>query len=137
MEFLNSASSRSRTPTENMRALEKAVCEADQRINMRRIATSRAQIALALGFGGPLVGYLIYHFFAPNGVMQNYKTASGAYMNFAQTWMYRPRSITSVYRPEVETAFQSSPLVAYTKKIEAQRADGSLPEGVYHPTSWH
>ena len=80
---------------------------------------------------------MIYHLFAANGVMHNHKTSSGAYMAFAQNWMFRPRSITSIYRPEIENAYQSSPLTAYTKKIEAQRAEGTLPEGVHHPTSWH
>ena len=79
---------------------------------------------------------MIFHFFAPSGVMQNYKASSGAYMNYAMTWMLKPRSMTNIYRPELEWAAQGGALHVYTKKIEAQRKEGTLPEGVYHPTSW-
>ena len=50
---------------------------------MRRVATSNAQITLAFGFAIPFCSYMIYNFFAPGGVMQNYKASSGAYMNYA------------------------------------------------------
>uniref|UniRef100_A0A7S3HY61 Uncharacterized protein n=1 Tax=Favella ehrenbergii TaxID=182087 RepID=A0A7S3HY61_9SPIT len=137
MEALNSTSGRKTAPAQHMRSLEKAVFEADSRIRMRRVGATNAQLFLTVGFAIPFCSYLIYNFFAAGGVMQNYKTSSGAYMNYAMTWMLKPRSATSIYRPEIEMAQQSMPLVAYTRKIEAQRADGSVPEGVHHPTSWH
>ena len=81
---------------------------------------------------------MIYHFFAPSGVMQNYKASSGAYMNFAMVWLMRQRSMTATYRPEIDNVRQMGPLHNYTKKIESQRANGeALPEGLHHPTSWH
>ena len=137
MDALNSTSSRRASPAENMRTLEKAIGAADQRIRMRRTANSNAQIALTLAFGVPFCSYLIYNFFAAGGVMQNYKASSGAYMFYAQNWLIRPRSQTSTYRPEIDLAVQSSPLVQYTKKVEAARKEGTLPEGINHPTSWH
>ena len=80
---------------------------------------------------------MIYNFFAAGGVMQNYKSSSGAYMHYAQNWLLKPRSTTAIYRPEIEMANQATPLTVYTKKIEGKRQDGSLPEGVHYPTSWH
>ena len=137
MEALNSTSSRGVSAQQNMRNLETAIKVADQRIRMRRLEAGRSQIALAVAFAIPFSTYMLYNFFAPGGVMQNYKASSGAYMNYASNWMLKPRSMTSIYRPEIEMAQQQSPLAAYTKKIEKQRADGSLPDGVHHPTSWH
>ena len=137
MDALNSTASRKSTPAANMRALEKACLEADARIRMRRLGSVNAQICLATAFCIPFSTYLIYNFFAANGVMQNYKTSSGAYMNYAMTWMLKPKLAIATYRPELEMARQAAPLVAYTKKIEAQRAEGTLPEGNHHPTHWH
>ena len=87
-----------------MRNLENAINVADQRIRMRRLGNSNAQITLAIGFCVPFCSYMIYNFFAPSGVMQNYKASSGAYMNYAMTWMLKPRSTTNIYRPELEMA---------------------------------
>ena len=92
MDALNSTTSRASTASENMRALEKAVTVADQRIKMRRLANSKSQLTLAVAFGFPFCSYLVYNFFAPSGVMMNYKASSGAYMNYAQNWMLKPRS---------------------------------------------
>ena len=121
-----------------MRALEKAIIEADQRVVMRRAGTGYAQAALALGFGIPFATYMLYNFFAPGGVMQNYKASSGAYMNFTMVWLLKPRTMTATYRPEIDNARQMAPLQMYTKKIESKRANGdALPEGLHQPTSWH
>ena len=138
MDSLNSTTSRSATPAQNMRTLEKAINMADQRIVMRRTGTGYAQAALAMAFVFPFGTYMIYNFFAPSGVMQNYKASSGAYMNFTMVWLMRPRTMTATYRPEIDNARQMAPLHLYTKKIESQRAEGKeLPEGLHHPTSWH
>ena len=137
MDALNSAASRKSTPAANMRALEKACLDADARIRLRRVGAVNAQMIMSIGVMVPFSAYLIYNFFAANGVMQNYKTSSGAYMNYAMTWMLKPKLAIATYRPEIEMARQAAPLNAYTRKIEAQRADGSLPEGVHHPTHWH
>ena len=136
MDALNSTSSRAATPQQNMRNLEKAITVGDQRIRMRRTATGNGQIALAMLFAIPFSSYMIYNLFGASGVMQNYKASSGAYMAYAMTFMMKPRSITSTFRPELEFSNQSGALHSYTKKIEAQRKAGTLPEGVYHPTSW-
>ena len=50
---------------------------------MRRVATGRAQISLVVAFAVPFSTYMLYNFFAPGGVMQNYKASSGAFMNYA------------------------------------------------------
>ena len=137
MEALNSTSSRAASPAENMRALEKAIREADQRVVMRRAGTGYAQAAMVMAFGFPFCTYMLYNFFAPGGVMQNYKASSGAYMNFTQNWLMRPRTITAIYRPEIDNARQMAPLHMYTKKIESKRAAGdALPEGLHQPSSW-
>ena len=136
MDALNSTSSRAVTPQQNMRNLEKAILVGDQRIRMRRTASGNAQLSLALLFVIPFSSYMIFNFFAAGGVMQNYKASSGAYMAYAMTFMMKPRSITSTFRPELEFSSQSGALHNYTKKIEAQRKAGTLPEGVHHPTSW-
>ena len=104
---------------------------------MRRQANIYSQLALGLLVGVPTVWYVSYNLFAPSGVMHNYKASSGAYLHYTQNWLSKQRSMTSIYRPEIEQAIQQSPLVAYTRKIEAKRADGSVPEGIHHPSSWH
>ena len=119
-----------------MRNLEKAISVGDQRIRMRRTAVANSQIALACLFAVPFCSYMVYNFFGAGGVMQNYKASSGAYMAYAMTFMLKPRSITATFRPELEMSNQSGALSVYTQKIESQRKEGTLPEGVYHPTSW-
>ena len=91
---------------------------------------------MALLFALPLGSYMIYNFFAANGVMQNAKASSGAYAYFAYSWLQKPKSMTTIYRPELENARQQGALFAYTKKIEGKRAEGSLPEATHHPSSW-
>ena len=86
---------------------------------MRRLANTNAQLTLALGFLVPFCSYMIYNFFAPSGVMQNYKASSGAYMHYAMNWMLKQRSMTNIYRPELEMANQGAALHVYTNKIEA------------------
>ena len=137
MESLNSSSSRRVSPQQHMRNLEKAVLAADQRVKMRKMGAVNAQLILGVAFALPFSSYMIWNLFSSSGVMQNYKASSGAYMHFASNFLIKPRSHTYIYRPEIEMAQQQGPLVAYTKKIEAQRAQGSLPEGIHHPTSWH
>ena len=117
MDALNSTTSRAATPSENMRALEKAVNVADQRIRMRRLSNTKAQLYLGIGFGFPFCCYMVYNFFAADGVMQNYKASSGAYMHFAQNWLAKPRSQMSIYRPEIEMSHQGAALYIYTKII--------------------
>ena len=137
MDSLNSTSSRSATPAQNMRNLEKAINMADQRLVMRRAGTGYAQAALCMMFGLPFCSYMIYNFFAPSGVMHNYKASSGAYMSWLMKWLLTIRTTTATYRPEIDNARQMSPLNSYTKKIESARAEGApLTEGVHHPTSW-
>ena len=122
---------------QNMRNLEKAMAIADQRIRMRRNATVTGGASMAILFGMPLCIYMTYHTFAPAGVMQNYKASSGAYGHFLQTFMYPQKSITNQFRPEIDLKEQGASLSLYTKRIEAKRANGELPEGVHHPQTWH
>ena len=89
MEEINSMESRKLTPAQNMKRLEKAVIVADQRIRMRRDVTVKVSLCLATLFAFPLGSYMIYHIFAPYGVMQNHKSTSGAYMFWAQNFLYR------------------------------------------------
>ena len=137
MDALNSTESRKLSPVENMQRLEKAVVIADQRIRMRREVAARASITLGLLVAVPLSTYLLYHWFAPGGVMQNYKASSGAYMFWAQNFMYRPKSQTAIYRPEINLKEQSGSLHKYTQRVAAKRVAGELPEGVHHPSMWH
>ena len=69
MDALNSRTSRQVSAASNMKSLEKAIFEADQRILLRKHANTRAGALLALGVYTPLSAYLLYHFFAPSGVM--------------------------------------------------------------------
>lgn len=137
MEELNHFESRKLAPQQSMANLEKAVAVADQRIRMRREVAGRVSLTLGMLFALPVSTYMIYHMFAANGVMQNYKSTSGAYLYWAQNFMYRSRSQTQIYRPEFLAKEQGSSLRQYTKRIEARRAEGDLPAGVHHPTAWH
>ena len=88
MDALNSTESRKMTPAQNMKNLEKAIMVADQRLRMKRDANARAQVFMTIVFAIPLGAYLTYHWFAPSGVMQNYKSSTGAYGYYAQSFMY-------------------------------------------------
>ena len=88
MDALNSTESRKLTPAQSMKNLEKAVMVADQRLRMKRDTNARAQVFMTIGLAIPLGAYLIYHWFAPSGVMQNYKASTGAYGYYAQSFMY-------------------------------------------------
>ena len=137
MDQLNNMESRRLAPTENMLRLEKAINIADQRIRMRREVTSRASLSLGFLVAAPLSGYLIYNLFAPNGVMQNYKASSGAYLYWAQNFLYRMKSHTAIYRPEFNFKETGGSLHEYTRRIESKRASGGVEAGVHHPTAWH
>ena len=69
MDALNSTASRQLTAAQSMKNLEKAVVIADQRIQMRKVMNARASTILSLGVLFPLSTYMIYHLFAPKGVM--------------------------------------------------------------------
>ena len=81
---------------------------------MRREVAARASIFLGAIVAFPLSFYLIYHLFAPGGVMQNYKAASGGYMNWTQQFLQKYRPQTMVYRPELMLKEQSTSLHVYT-----------------------
>ena len=125
------------TPAENMQRLEKAINIADQRIRIRREVNVRVSLTLGAIVAVPLAYYLIYHSMGAHGYVQGWKSSSGAYMNFTQSFLYRPKTQTAIYRPEILMKEQSSSLQLYTRKIEAKRASGELPEGTVHPTAWH
>ena len=137
MEEINMMESRKLSPQENMRRLEKAVVIADQRIRMRRNLSGNVSLSLGFMVGLPLCSYMIYHIFAPYGVFHNNKATSGAYMHWAQNFLYRGKTAQEIYRPEFYFKETSSSLHRYTKKIQDKRAAGDLPEGVHHPTAWH
>ena len=136
MEYINSTASRQLSARDNMRALEKAVLEQDIRVALRKSVTTRARLLLGLAFAFPFSCYFVYHLVAPAGVMQNHRASSGAYLSFMQTFMYRQRSATEVYRPEIALKEQASSLNDYTRRIAKQRQEGTLPQGVHHPSSW-
>ena len=82
MEALNSTANRKVTPQQSMRNLEKAILAADQRVRMRRAGVANAQLILTIGCAVPFASYMLYHLFAPSGVMHNNKASSGAYLNY-------------------------------------------------------
>ena len=137
MDSLNNLSSRKVSPAENMARLEKAVAVADQRIRMRREMGTRVSAFWGLLIGVPLWSYVIYHCFAPHGVMQNHKQSSGAYMYWASNFMYRAKTQTQIYRPEQFFKETTGSLQNYSRKIKAKRAAGELEEGQWHPETWH
>ena len=137
MDALNSVDSKKLSPQENMRRLEREIAKADQRIRIRRDMGGKAHLTLGLLVALPLCSYMIFHMFAPNGVMNNHKATSGTYLYFAQTFLYRMRGPTAMYRPEIEYKETSSSLYAYSARVEQQRADGTLEHGKHHPTAWH
>ena len=137
MDALNSTASRKLTPGQSMRNLEKAIVMADQRIQMRKTANARVSLMMSAGAIIPLTTYLIYNFFAPRGVMQNYKASTGAYGYWAMNFLNSPKSMTAMFRPEIDFKEQGSSLAIYSKRIEEKRARGELQEGVHYPSSWH
>ena len=137
MDSLNSIESRKLAPGDNMQKLEKAIAIADQRIRMRRDVAARVSLFWGTIVALPMCSYMIYHFFAPHGVMQNHKQSSGTYLYWASNFLYRTKSTTQTWRPEQYFKETTGSLHMYTKKIQAKRAAGELTEGVHHPEIWH
>ena len=101
MDSLNSTANKSLSSADSMRALEKAINVADQRVKMRKIGIENARLASAILFIIPMSTYMIYNMFASHGVMHNHQTSAGAYLNYWQTWMLPYRGVMHVYRPEI------------------------------------
>ena len=137
MDSLNSTANKSLKPAESMRALEKAIVMADQRVKMRRVGVENARFTMLCSFVIPFASYMIYHIFGSHGVVHNHQTSAGAYLNYMQTWMLKYRGVMHVYRPEIYYAYEHASLQIYTKKIEEKKKDGTLPEDKWYPTSWH
>ena len=137
MEQLNSTTSRQLSPAENMQRLEKAIFAADARLKIRMDQSARSRIILGCLFAAPFSMYMIYHMFAPQGVMQNHRASAGAYLYWAQNFLGPSKTFQQIYRPEFYLKEQNLSLYAYTNKIAQKRADGTVEEGVFHPTAWH
>ena len=80
MEELNSTTSRKLTPIESMQRLEKACYASDVRLKIRLDQCARSRMLLGGLMAGPIGIYLIYNTYAANGVMNNFKSTNGAYM---------------------------------------------------------
>ena len=140
MDALNATDSRRLTPAQSLSRLETAVLLADQRSKIRRDVTSRAQLSLALAVMAPFGLYFLYNLFHPNGVMHNHKSSSGAYMWWAQNFMFTFKPQTSVWRPEFYNREMQTSLIMYSRKIEKLRKEGNtdkLVAGVHYPQVWH
>ena len=137
MDALNGLEGKKMSPAENMQRLERAVAMADQRIRIRKDVMGKVSVSLGFLVAAPLSVYMLYNCFAPGGVMQNVKASSGVYAYFPQNFMHKMRTTRAIYRPEIDYKENYSSLFNYTKRIEAQRTAGTLPEGVHHPTQWH
>ena len=118
MDALNSVDSRKLNAVESMQRLEKAILLADQRSRIRRDATSRVQLILALSVLAPFGVYFLYNMVAPNGVMQNHKASSGNYLYWAQNFMYTFKPQTQIWRPEFYNRETQTSLHMYSKKIQ-------------------
>ena len=79
MEELNSTTSRKLSPIESMQRLEKACYASDARLKIRLDQNARARFVLSGMALFPLGIYLIYHTYAPNGALNNFKATNGAY----------------------------------------------------------
>ena len=110
---------------------------ADCRVKIRADTTAKSRLGLAVLFAIPYASYMMYHMFAPTGVMQNFRASNGAYMYFAQNFLGPAKSYQHIYRPEFYQKEQAMSLYAYTKKIEALKAKGEATPDVHHPTMWH
>ena len=137
MEQLNSTTSRSIAPAENMQRLEKAIYASDARLKIRLDQITRSRQILGFLFAAPFSAYFLYHLFAPQGVMQNHRASAGAYLYWAQNFLGPSKTFQQIYRPEFYAKEQNLSLYAYTNKIAQKRVDGSAEEGVHHPTAWH
>ena len=136
MDYINSRDSRRLSARDSMRAMERACLEHDVRISIRKTVSARSRLFLGAAFGVPFTFYFVFNWFAPGGVWNNHRAASGAYMNYMQTFMYRTKTTTEIYRPEIALKEQASSLGDYTRRIAKQRQEGTVPEGVHHPSSW-
>ena len=111
--------------------------EADCRVKIRLDSSAKSRLAMGVLFAVPFSTYLLYHFLAPGGVMQNHAASNGAYMYFAQNFLGPTRSYQQVYRPEFYYKEQALSLYAYSKRIENLKKSGEATPDVHHPTVWH
>ena len=110
MDSLNSTANKGLSPAESMRALEKAIIVADQRMKMRRMGSENARNVLFTLFMIPFGSYMIYHIFGSHGVMHNHQTSAGGYMHYLSTWMLPYRGVMYMYRPEIYYAHETGAL---------------------------
>ena len=139
MEQINSTTSRKLSSTESMQKLEKLCYAADARLKIRMDHHARARLWLGVAWTAPLGAYLLYHTYAPGGVMQNHRSSQGLYMYNMQNFLGISRPFQQVYRPELWHKERALSLHAYSRKIEALKKEGSdeVVAGVHHPTAWH
>ena len=136
MEHINSTASRQLTPSQSMRALEKACMHADQRVAMKKQITCGSTLHFKLLALTPLTIYFMYTWFHPGGAYQNNKSSAGIYLYTTQSFLYRPKSPMEIWRPEIWLMESSPQLIAYSKRIAKQKKDGEAKEGVHHPSTW-
>ena len=137
MEEINSRSRLALKPSESMQQLQKAVYASDARLRIRADQHVRGRLILSGIFIPPFLAYMLYHTFAPEGAMQNFRASNGAYLYWFQNFMGNTKTYQQVYRPQFYLKDDTLPLYMYTKKIAALRkSDGEVAEDVHHPTSW-
>ena len=122
-----------------MQRLQTACYASDARLRIRSDITNKARLMLGVGVGIPFLTYLIYHMYAPSGVMQNHRASNGAYLYWVQNFLGTGRSNQAIYRPQFAIKESTAPLFEYSKKIEKLRAEESdeLVQEVHHPKAWH
>ena len=138
MEEINSRSRLALKPSESMQQLQKAGYASDARLRIRADQHVRGRLLLAGFCLPPVLGYMLYQTFAPEGTMQNFRASNGAYLYWFQNFMGNTKTYQQVYRPQFYLKDDALPLYMYTKKIAALRKSDSeaVVEDVHHPTSW-
>ena len=137
MDELNSLEARKLSPGDRIEKLTQAIVRSDQRIRIRKEVSMRGGFMWCALFGAPISWYVVYHYFAPEGVMQNYKSATGMHLYWMNSFMLRPRSLTERFMPEIHYKEQGKYAHVQAVRIKEKQKVNPDAYGGFKPYIWH
>ena len=91
----------------------------------------------AVLFGAPLMWYVVYNYLAPQGVVQNYKAATGSHLYWMHSFLLRPRSMMERFVPEIYFKEQSKYARLQAARISEKQKVEPEAYGGFKPYIWH
>ena len=137
MDELNSLEARKLSPGERIDKLTQAIVRSDQRIRIRKEVTMRGSMVWGCLLGAPICWYVMYNYMAPNGVVQNYKSATGNHLYWLNSFLLRPRTMTERFAPEIYYKEQSKYAFVQAARIREKQKENPDAYSGFKPYIWH